>query len=144
MTAIAERKSYRGLIPRIAKAALATAAISILLFAVWIFISMFFSGFPEYLVLFAILAWATIFFTFAINVSEGTIYKFIFVIARALFLIVYVAYATNCGILTLSLKEFHFTVEFVPLLALIIVIGLLSLVKGVLQAIEFTSQSPKD
>jgi hypothetical protein len=144
MTEITERKGCRRLIPRIAKAALATVAVGVFLFVVWIFLSAVFSGFPGYMTLFAILAWATIFFTFAVKVSEGTIYKFIFIIARALFLIVYIVYATNCGTLTLDFKEFQLTVEFIPLLALMIVIGLLSMAKGILQALEFASQSPKD
>ncbi|MGB9713594.1 MAG: hypothetical protein ACPLZC_01295 [Candidatus Bathyarchaeales archaeon] len=141
---IEERRSYRRLIPRIAKATLATAVVGVFLFVVWIFISMFFSGFPEYIMSFAILAWATIFFTFAIKVCEGTIYKHIFSISQSFFLIIYLSYATNFGVLTLNFEEFQFTVEFVPLLALMIVICLLSLARGILQALEFTSQSPKD
>ncbi|MGQ9640574.1 MAG: hypothetical protein ACUVUF_00425 [Candidatus Bathycorpusculaceae bacterium] len=141
---IAEKRSYRRLIPRIAKAALTTAAVGAFLFVVWMFISTAFSSFPEYILTFAVLAWATIFFTFAVNVCEGTVYKCLFIIARAFFLIIYIAYATNYGTLNLKFEEFRFTVEFVPLLALMIVAELLSLASGILQALEFTSQSPRD
>lgn len=127
---IGEKRSYRRLIPRIAKATLATAVVGVFLFIVWIFISMFLSSFPEYMMSFAILAWATIFFTFAVKVCEGTIYKYLFSISQAFFLIIYLSYATDFGVLTLNFGDFQFTVEFVPLLALMIVICLLSLARG--------------
>jgi len=141
---VAEKRSYRRLIPRTAKAALTTAVVGAFLFVFWIFVSAVFSSFPEYMALFAIWAWAAIFFTFAVKVCEGTIYKYIFSIAQAFFLIIYIIYATNYGVLTLNFEELRFTVEFVPLLALIIVACLLSLARSILQALEFTSQSPRD
>jgi hypothetical protein len=141
---IEEKRSCRRLIPRIAKATLTTAAVGILLCIIWIFISMFLSNFPEYVISFAVLAWATIFFTFTVKICEGTIYKHIFSISQAFFLIIYLSYATNFGVLTLNFGGLQFKVEFVPLLALMIAICLLSLVRGILQALEFTSQSPRD
>ncbi len=143
MSEIEEEKTFRKLIKRIAKATLATAIVGAFWLFLWILLSVF-AVFPEYLTFFAILAWATLFFTFAIRVSEDTIYKYCFIIARAFFLIIYLAYATNCGILTLNFMDFQLTVEFVPLLALMIAINLLAIARGLLQAIEFVSQSPKD
>jgi hypothetical protein len=129
---------------RIAKATLLTAVLGVFLFVIWLLISSFLASFPEYLALFAVLIWALLFFTFAIKISEGTIYKYILIIARGFFFIVYIAYATNYGVLTVKIEEFTLTVEFVPLLALMIAINLLAMARGLLQAIEFTSQSPKD
>ena len=137
------KPAFRKLFRRIAKATLMTVVAGIFWLVLWLLISSFLANFPEYLTRFAVLAWALLFFTFAIKVSEGTIYKYILIIARAFFLIVYVAYATNYGVLTVKI-DFTFTVEFIPLLALMIAINLLAMARGLLQAIEFTSQSPKD
>jgi hypothetical protein len=138
------KKSFKKLGLKIAKATLITAVAGVFWLVLWLLISSLLSDFPGYLASFALLAWALLFFTFAIRVSEGTIYKYILIIARAFFLVVYVAYATNCGVLTVTIGNFTVTVEFIPLLALMIVINLLAMARGLLQAIEFTSQSPKD
>lgn len=135
---------FRRLGLRIAKATLITAVAGVFWLVLWLLISSLLSDFPEYLACFAVLAWALLFFTFTIKVSEGTIYKYILLSARAFFLIVYVAYATNYGVLTVKIEDFTFTVEFIPLLALMIALNLLAMARGLLQAIEFTSQSPKD
>lgn len=135
---------FRRLGLRIAKATLITAVAGVFWLVLWLLMSSLLSDFPGYLARFAVLAWALLFFTFTIKVSEGTIYKYILIIARAFFLIVYVAYATNYGVLTVKIEDFTFTVEFIPLLALMIAINLLAMARGLLQAIEFTSQSPKD
>jgi len=135
---------FRRLGLRIAKATLVTAVTGVLWLVLWLLISSLLADFPEYLALFAVLVWALLFFTFAIKVSEGTIYKYILIIMRGFFLIVYTAYATNCGVRTVKIEDFTLTVEFIPLLALMITINLLAIARGLLQAIEFTSQSPKD
>ena len=138
------KPAFRKLFRRIAKATLMTVVAGIFWLVLWLLISSLLVDFPWYLARFAVLAWALLFFTFTIKVSEGTIYKYILIIARAFFLIVYVAYATNYGVLTVKIEDFTFTVEFIPLLALMIAINLLAMARGLLQAIEFTSQSPKD
>lgn len=129
---------------KIARAFLITAASGIFWFVLWFLFSMFLAEFPYYLMLFSIMAWSLLFFTFVITVTEGTIYKYLFTIVRSFFLIAYLAYSTNYGVFTAKLENFTFTVEFVPLLALMIVINLLSIARGLLQALEFAAQSPKD
>jgi hypothetical protein len=138
------KPAFRKLFRRIAKTTLMTVVAGIFWLVLWLLISSFLANFPEYLTRFAVLAWALLFFTFAIKVSEGTIYKRILIIIRAFYLLVYTAYATNCGVLTIKIENFTVTVEFIPLLALMITINLLAMARGLLQAIEFTSQSPKD
>lgn len=132
------------LFQRTVKAAIITLIVSIILLVIWVFLSQIFGGFPQFQNLFAVLAGGIIFFTFAIRFSEGTIFKYGFIIGRAFFFIVFSVYATNGGVLTADLSEFHFMVEFVPILALIVVINLLEVAKGVLQIIEFTSEVPPD
>ncbi|MEM3703094.1 MAG: hypothetical protein QXX79_01525 [Candidatus Bathyarchaeia archaeon] len=134
----------RKLILKTVKAALFTFISGVFWFFVWLFVSGFLARFPQYLTLFSILIWASLFFTFIIRVSEGTIYKYIFIIARAFFLIIYIAYSTNFGVLTINFEGFNFTVEFIPLLAIMVAINLVSIARGLLQAIEFAAQSPED
>ena len=138
------RERLGKLTPRLLKATVITALVGVFLLVVWFFVGQLFAYYPEYQTLFAILAWATLFFTFAIKFTEGTIYKFAFIIARALFLIVYLIYATNGGMFTLDFMGAHLMVEFIPILALMILVNVLDMAKGILQAIEFTSESPTD
>lgn len=129
---------------RVAKALLKTAAYAVFWLIVWFLTSMLLASFPEYFKLFSVLAGGLLFFTFAMALAEGTIYQHILVIIRAFFLIAYLAYATHGGVLTINLEGLAFTVEFVPLLALMIMINLLEIARGMLQALEFAAKSPKD
>jgi len=129
---------------RVARAFLVTAGYAVFWLIVWFLTSMFLAGFPNYNRLFSVLAGGLLFFTFAMVLAEGTIYKHILAIVRAFFLIVYLTYATNGGTLTINLENLTFTVEFVPLLALMVVINLLEVARGLLQAIEFAAKSSKD
>lgn len=132
------------LAPRLLKATVITALVGVILLFIWFFIGQIFADYPEYQTFYAILAWAMLFFTFAIRVAEGTIYKFAFIIARAVFLIAYLIYATDSGVFTIDFMETRLIVEFIPILALMILVNVLDMAKGVLQVIEFTSESPSD
>ncbi|MEM2994770.1 MAG: hypothetical protein QXI91_01970 [Candidatus Bathyarchaeia archaeon] len=139
-----EVRRFRRLSLRIVKATVITVVVGIFWLIMWLLISLFLADYPEYLVHFAVLAWASLFFTFATKISEGTIYKYILIITRSFFLIMYIAHATNCGTLTIKIEQFTVTIEFIPIIALITTINLLAMAKGLLQAIEFASKSPKD
>jgi hypothetical protein len=134
----------RKLVFRIAKATFITAIVGVVWLILWFFTSIFSTIYPQYSTSFEILAWATLFFTFTTTLSEGTIYKYLFIVMRAFFLIVYFAYATNFGLLSLKIEGLNLTIEFIPLLALMVLANLLDMARGLLQAIEFASQSPKD
>lgn len=136
-------KEYlRKLFPRIVRAIVLTAILGACLLVFWYGVLEVFAWYPEYKVKFAVLAWALVFFTFAITVASDTIYEHIFIVGRALFLIVYLIYATNGGTLALDFMSFHFTLEFIPLLALMILINFLDIARGILQAIELASENP--
>jgi len=138
------RERLKKLIPRIINATIVTAIVGAILLVIWFLVLRFLVDYPDYQLRFAFLAWATLFFTFAIRVAEGTFYKFGFIIGRAFFLIIYVIYVSNGGVLIIDQEGFHFVIEFIPILGLMILINLLDLAKGVLQALEFTSASPTD
>jgi hypothetical protein len=135
----------RKFLVKIVKAALVTAIYGVVWFVVWLLASSFLGDlFQLFSTLFWILVCASLFFTFAIKISESTIYKYIFIMLRSFFLIVYIAYSTNFGVLTVNFEGFTFTVEFIPLLAIMVAINLLSIARGLIQAIEFSAQSPED
>lgn len=138
------KEVFKKFFPRVAKATIITAIVGACLLIFWSLVLEVFAWYPEYQMFFAILAWPTIFFTFAIRVTDGTILKFCFIVGRAFFQIIYTVYATNNGILTLDFMNFHVTLEFVPLLFLVILVNLITIGKGILQAIEFTSESLKE
>ncbi len=138
------KENLRGSAHRILKATIITVFLGIFLLVLWVFVVQLFTDYPEYQKLYAILAWAIVFFTFATKVTEETIYKFVLIIARALFLIIYFIYSTNGGVFTINFMDMRLTIEFVSILALMVLVNFLEMVRGVLQAIEFTSASPKD
>lgn len=137
-------KTRSKLFYRIAKAVLMTAVTGVVWLILWFFTSFFSESFPQYSVLFETFAWAMLFFVFVTNLSEGTIYKYIFIIIRAFFVMIYMVYATNFGMLSLKFEGLTVTVEFMPLIALIVLADFLDVARGLLQAIEFASQSPRD
>jgi hypothetical protein len=136
--------NHRRFASRVAKATLVTAGYAIFWLITWLFTSMFLANFPNYHKLFSMTAGSLLFFTFTIALADGTIYKHILVVIRAFFLIAYITYVTNGGVLTVNLENLILTVEFIPLLALIVVANLLDIARGLLQTIEFVSKSPKD
>jgi hypothetical protein len=142
----AEAKSNcRKFLVKIVKAALVTAIYGVVWFLIWLLLSSFLGDlFLQFSTLYWILVCASLFFTFAIRISENTIYKYVFIILRSFFLIVYIAYSTNFGVLSMDYAGFKFTVEFIPLLAIMVAINLLSIARGLIQAIEFSAQSPED
>ncbi|MEM3770135.1 MAG: hypothetical protein QXG76_02985 [Candidatus Bathyarchaeia archaeon] len=142
----AEAKSTRRkLVIKIVKAGAITAIYGVGWLIIWLLLSNFLGPiFQQFSTLYWIFVYVSLFFTFATRVSEGTIYKYILIIFRSFFIIVYLAYSTNFGVFTINLEGFTFTVEFIPLLAIMVVINLLSIARGLIQAIEFAAQTPED
>jgi len=139
------KELLRKSIPRIFRATVVAAIVgACLLFSWLLFSAPLVRLYPESQLLFTIFTWAIVFFTFSIRVTDGTILKYCFIIGRAFFLAMYIIYATNGGILEIDFMNFHFSIGFIPILSLMVLLSLLAMAKGVLQAIEFTSESPKD
>lgn len=130
---------------KIAKAAVITAIYGFVWLIIWFLLSNFLGPiFQQFSTLYWILAYVSLFFTFAIKISEGAIYQYILIILRSFFVIVYIAYSTNFGVFSMSFEGFNFTVEFIPLLAVMVAINLLSIARGLIQAIEFAAQTLED
>ncbi|MEM3566051.1 MAG: hypothetical protein QXK18_04175 [Candidatus Bathyarchaeia archaeon] len=142
----AEAKSIRRkTLIKIIKAAVITAIYGVVWLIIWLLLSHFFGQiFQRFSTLYWILAYVSLFFSFAMRVSEGTICKYILIILRSFFIIVYIAYSTNFGVFTINLEGFTFAVEFIPLLAIMVAINLISIANGLIQAIEFVAKTPED
>jgi len=138
------KPSRRKLIVKVVKAAFTTVVYGVVWFVIWLLLSNFLPIFQWFSTLYWILVYASLFFTFAIKISEGTIYKYILVILRSFFIIVYIVYSTNFGVFTINIGGVAFTVEFIPLLAIVVAINLLSIAGGLIQAIEFAAQTSED
>ncbi|MGC8998647.1 MAG: hypothetical protein ACP5JW_04520 [Candidatus Bathyarchaeia archaeon] len=146
------KRNRRKLVNKTVKAAVVTAIYGVIWFIIWLLLPSFlepiFKQFPalfqRFSTLYWVLAYVSLFFTFATRISEGTIYKYILIIIRSFFIIVYTICSTNFGIFTINFEGFAFTVEFIPLLAIMVAINLLSIAGGLIQAIEFAAQTPED
>lgn len=99
----------------------------------------FFFGFMVVFVLFEV----------AIQLLSGTIFKYALSIARALISMIYLVLVTNGGIMTMTIPPemvplgvgtISFTVEFRAILAVFLIFSLISVVKNLIQAIDFLSE----
>lgn len=139
------KSNRRKTILRIVKAAAITAMYGVVWLIIWLLLSTFLGPIlREFSASYWVLVFALLFFTFAIKISESTIHKFVFIILRSFFIIIYLAYSTNFGVFTINLEGFILTVEFIPLLAIMIAINFMSIASGLIQAIEFVAQTPED
>lgn len=137
------KDSLRKRFPHFLKAVLITAIVGLVLLVLWILLSGLLAVVPEFQDIFAVLVWMTIISVFITRLTEDTVYKDAFVVARALFLIFYLAFATRYGVLSISYEGYFVTAEFIPLLALMIAISVVDMARGVLQIIQFTSETPE-
>ena len=134
---------------KILKATILTAAMGFFFLLMWwFFVLRFLTDYPEIQMLFIVLVLASLFFTFVIKITEGTVYKYGFLVGRALFMIIYLIYATNEGIFTTTFDadfaKIRLVMDFVPLLALMVFLSILDITKSILQALEFVSESPRE
>lgn len=104
------------------------------------FASFFPSGEPLFL------AFMVIFVSFevAIQLLSGTIFRYALGVARALISMVLLVYMTNWGIMTMAIPldvvTLHLMIDFRAILAVFLLFSLVTVVKNVLQAVEFLSE----
>jgi hypothetical protein len=74
------------------------------------------------------------------ELTSGTIYQYFFNVARALFVIGYLIFSLNGGILSLTFQNVSLMVDLRVFLAIATLLSLLGLAKSVLQAINYMSE----
>jgi len=112
------------------------------------FLALFlFELYPKAQNLFTVFAWTIIISVFLVKFSEGTIFKYAFLVGRNFFLMLFFIYSTNCGVLTVEAAGFlqasnlRIELEFVPLVVLIVFSSLVSIVRNLVQAIDFLTET---
>lgn len=142
------KTSLRKLAPRILKAALWSLMTGVVFFLIERFLALFlFELYPKAQNLFTIFAWTIIISVFLVKFSEGTIFKYAFLVGRNFFLMLFFIYSTNCGVLTVEAAGFlqasnlRIELEFVPLVVLIVFSSLVSIVRNLVQAIDFLTET---
>jgi len=144
----AGKTSLKKLAPRILKAALWSLMTGVVFFLIERFLALFlFELYPKAQNLFTIFAWTIIISVFLVKFSEGTIFKYAFLVGRNFFLMLFFIYSTNCGVLTVEAAGFlqasnlRIELEFVPLVVLIVFSSLVSIVRNLVQAIDFLTET---
>ncbi|RLG91548.1 hypothetical protein DRO34_03880 [Candidatus Bathyarchaeota archaeon] len=142
------KTSLKKLAPRILKAALWSLMTGVVFFLIERFLALFlFELYPKAQNLFTIFAWTIIISVFLVKFSEGTIFKYAFLVGRNFFLMLFFIYSTNCGVLTVEAAGFlqasnlRIELEFVPLVVLIVFSSLVSIVRNLVQAIDFLTET---
>lgn len=143
---VEERKTTtfaRKFMPRIIKAALLVVITYLPLYFLSTFIEPLKSFFPWYAPLTNI--FAAVFMTFLVLgvFASGTIYQYVFGVARALVTMIFFIYALNGGIIALAIPlegtSVNILIDLKVILAMLVLVCLLGIGKNVVQAIDFVS-----
>jgi len=133
----------RKFVPRIIKAALLVIITYLPLYFLSAFIEPFQSFFPWYAPATNLFAAVFMIFLVAGVFTSGTIYQYVFGVARALVTMIFFIYVLNGGIVTLAVPiegaSVNVMVDLTVILAMLVLICLLGIGKNVVQAINFVS-----
>jgi hypothetical protein len=133
----------RKFVPRIIKAALLVVITYLPMYFLSAFIEPLQSFFPWYGSLTNIFAAVFIVFLVAGVFTSGTIYQYVFGVARALITMIFFTYVLNGGIIALAVPIGGATVnimlDLTVILAMLVLVCLLGIGKNVVQAIAFIS-----
>jgi len=95
--------------------------------------------FPWYEPLTNIFTVVFIFFLVAGVFASGTVFQYVFGVARMLVLMVFLIYVLNGGIITLTVEGTSIMLDITVVLAMLVLVCLLGIAKNVVQAIDFVS-----
>ena len=133
----------RKFVPRIIKAALLVIITYLALYFLSAFIEPFQSFFPWYAPTTNLFAAVFMIFLVAGVFTSGTIYQYVFGVARALVMMIFFIYVLNGGIVALAVPvegaSVNVMVDLTVILAMLVLICLLGIGKNVVQAINFVS-----
>ena len=139
-----DKKTFvRKIVPRILKAAVLVVITYLPLYFTSALVRPLQSFFPWYEPLTNIFAAVFIFFLVAGVFSSGTVFQYVFGVARTLVLMIFFICVLNGGIITLALPIEGATVnimlDLTVVLAMLVLVCLLGIGKNVVQAIDFMS-----
>ena len=133
----------RKLVPKIFKAAFLVVITYLPLYFLSAFTQPFQSFFPGYGALTNIFAAVFIIFLVLGVFTSGTIYQYVFGVARSLVTMIFFIYVLNEGIVALAVSIEEVTVNIMVdlrvILAMLVLVCLLGISKNVVQAIDFVS-----
>jgi len=142
------KATFKKFAPRILKATIWSLIVGIVFLVVQNLLSPFlFEFYPDSESLFSIFAWTIVVFTFLTKFSERTIYQYAFGFGRNFFLTIFFIYTTNGGILTVEAAGFlqasnlNLRLEFVPLVVLLVFGSIIMMVKDIIEAINFLTET---
>ena len=139
-----QTKSFaRKFVPRIIKAALLVIITYLPLYFISTFIEPFQGFFPWYMPTTNIFAAVFMIFLVVGVFTSGTVYQYVFGVARALVTMIFFIYVLNGGIVALAVPvggaSVNIMVDLRVILAMLVLTCLLMIGKNVVQAIDFVS-----
>jgi len=133
----------RKILPKAFKAALLVVITYLPMYFLSTLVSPIKPFFPWYEPLTDIFAVVFIFFLVVGVFSSGTVFQYVFGVARMLVLMIFLIYVLNGGIinLTLPIEGAHISImlDLTVVLAMLVLVCLLGIAKNVVQAIDFVS-----
>jgi hypothetical protein len=132
------------IVPRVFKAVLLGVIAYLPMYFLSALVSPVQSFFPWYEPLTNIFAGVFIFFLVAGVLSSGTVFQYVFGVARTLALMVFFIFVLNSGVITLSMPiegaTVNIMVDITVVLAMLVLVCLLGIAKNVVQAIDFLAR----
>jgi hypothetical protein len=117
---------------------------SVLLYGVYFVLSMFLSPISEFVpnVLQAVEAFVAVYICLIIvgEFVSGTVFKYFFDAAKALFVILFLTFSLKGGVIAVTFQDLSLMVDIRLFLMIAILLSLLGFAKSVLQAISFLNQ----
>jgi len=129
----------RKILPRASKAAFLAVITYLPMYFLSIVISPIKPFFPWYEPLTNRFAAVFIFFLVASVFSSGTVFQYVFGVARMLASMIFFIYVLNGGIITLTVEGTSIMLDVTVVLAMLVLVCLLGIAKNVVQAIDFVS-----
>jgi hypothetical protein len=134
------RKKIRNFTFKALKATVKGILFYVIYFVLWMFLAPISEIIPGLQQMIETFVMVYIILMIVAELTSGTIFQYFFNVARALFVIGYLIFSLNGGILGLTFQNVNLMVDLRVFLAIATLLSLLGLAKSVLQAVNYMSE----
>jgi hypothetical protein len=134
------KKKVRNFTFKALKATLKGILVYVIYFVLWMFVAPLSSIIPGLQQMIETFVMVYVALMIISELTAGTIYQYFFNVARALFVIGYLIFSLNGGVIGLTVENISLMVDLRVFLAIATLVSLLGLAKSVLQAVNYMSE----
>jgi hypothetical protein len=134
------KKKVRNFTFKALKATLKGILVYVIYFVLWMFVAPLSNIIPGLQQMIETFVMVYVALMIIAELTAGTIYQYFFNVARALFVIGYLIFSLNGGVIGLTVENISLIVDLRVFLAIATLVSLLGLAKSVLQAVNYMSE----